>query len=395
MHILTYCDEDLSVAAGGACQVLELCRALAARGHEVTIVAPEPHEVRGPVRVMDRVTVKTVPVVRRAGLRPLSFLVGSLKRVRREIRDGNPEIVLWFDAPGQMAPLWVLRNGSCPYVYFVNGLPDEEVQGIWRRTPVREALSFGLRCAARRAQAIVSVCPEVLARLQQDSGVTADRCAVVRNGVDPERFVPQAHERARCTLGLTGPGPYIAFVGGFFPWHGLDLLIEAVPAVAKAYRSVQFLLIGDGQTKPALEESVRRKNLGGHVRFVGRVAHDLVPVWIGASDLCVVLHRSTRSYPGDSMKLWEYLACGRPVVASAGPGYGDTVEAMGAGLAAKQDDPHDLARQVLRLLVDRDLRIKLGERGRAAVLESHTWAARAAELEAVCRRALAGGKASP
>jgi glycosyltransferase involved in cell wall biosynthesis len=95
------------------------------------------------------------------------------------------------------------------------------------------------------------------------------------------------------------------------------------------------------------------------------------------------------------MKLWEYLACGRPVVATAGPGYGDTVEAMGTGLAAKPDDPQDLARQMLRLLVDRDLRRQMGERGRAAVLESHTWAARAAELETVCRRALAGGKAAP
>lgn len=394
MRILAYCDEDLSVAAGGACQVLELCRGLAALGQEVTVVAPEPEAVRGLALPMDRVTVKTVPVIRRAGLRPLSFLAESLKRLRREMREGTPDIVLWFDAPGQLAPLWVLHNGSCPYVYFVNGLPEEEVRGVWRMPPLRQVLTFGLHCAARRARAVVSVCPEVLAGLQRAGRVAADRCAVVRNGVDPERFAPQAPERARARLGLTGPGPYIVFVGGFFPWHGLETLIEAVPAVTKAYPSVQLLLVGDGQTKPALEELVRRNELGRHVRFTGRMDHNLVPIWIGASDLCVVLHRPTRSYPGDSMKLWEYLACGRPVVATAGPRYGDTVEAMGAGLAAKQDDPQDLARQILRLLVDRDLRRKMGDRGRAAVLGSHTWAARAAELETVCRHALAGGKAS-
>jgi glycosyltransferase involved in cell wall biosynthesis len=113
---------------------------------------------------------------------------------------------------------------------------------------------------------------------------------------------------------------------------------------------------------------------------------------IAAADVCVVLHKQTRSYPGDSMKLWEYLACGRPVVATAGPGYGDTIEGMGCGLATKPDDPGDLARQLLYLLVDQELRNAMGERGRKAVLRSHTWAARAEQLEQVCHRAIGGMK---
>lgn len=392
MRILVYCDEDLSVAAGGARQVVELAEALAARGHAVLVVAPQAAGEGRDCYDLGRVHVKCVSVVRRKGLRPLSFFMESFKIVSRTIREWHPDVSVWFDSPGQMAPLWVLRRHRCPYVYFVNGLPHEEVQGLWRRTPIRQLLSYGLRRAVRSAQVVVSICPEVFTSLRHFEPVETGRCAVIRNGVDPDRFFPQPYEKARAELGLPAAGPYIGFVGGFFPWHGLDALIESIPAVAKVYPGVQLLLVGDGQTKEALEHLVHRSHLSAHVRFVGRAECDAVSIWMAAADVCVVLHKQTRSYPGDSMKLWEYLACGRPVVATAGPGYGDTVEAIGCGLAANPDDPDDLARQLLCLLADQELRNKMGECGRAAVLRSHTWAARAKQLEQACRQAIAGVK---
>lgn len=94
------------------------------------------------------------------------------------------------------------------------------------------------------------------------------------------------------------------------------------------------------------------------------------------------------------MKLWEYLACGRPVVATAGPGYGETVEKLRCGLSAKADDPTDLARQLLCLFVDQDLRRSMGERGRMAVVRSHTWAARAEQLDQLCGHAIAEMKSA-
>ena len=94
------------------------------------------------------------------------------------------------------------------------------------------------------------------------------------------------------------------------------------------------------------------------------------------------------------MKLWEYMACGRPIVATAGPGYGETLEKLRCGLSAKADDPTDLARQLLCLLVDQDLRRSMGERGQMAVVRSHTWAARAQQLEQVCHQAIGGMKAA-
>ena len=394
MRILMYCDEDIGVAAGGSRQVLELAKALALRGHEVTLVAPQSEREGIALAASVQVQVVFVPVMRWGRLRPLSFLWGSMRMLKQILRRRCPDVLLWFDSPGQMAPLWALRNSTCPVVYFVNGLPLEEVQGPWRCPPLREWLTHGLRFASRKANVLVSVCPEVLVGLRNLEPVDATRCSVIRNGVDPDHFFPQPQEKIRAELGLTAQGPYIAFVGGFFPWHGLDTLVDAVAVVAKSFPTVQCLLVGDGQTKRVLEEQVRELQLSTHVQFTGRVDFDMVPKWIAASDVCVVLHRQTRSYPGDSMKLWEYLACGRPVVATVGPGYGETVEKLRCGLSAKADDPTDLARQLLCLFVDQDLRRRMGERGRMAVVRSHTWAARAAQLDQLCGHAIAEMKSA-
>lgn len=384
MRILVFCDEDLSIAAGGARQVLEFAKALSLRSHTIRIVGPQPAQGCQLAQEFASLSFRPVSVWRVAGLRPFSFLIASWTVLREELAIWRPDVLLWFDSPGQMAPLLALPGHACASVLFVNGLPEEEVQGVWLLPFVRWMLRTALKTAARRVGAVVSICGEILTQMQDAWGILPERCHVIRNGVDGDRFHPQSHEAARNVLGLPAKGPYIGFVGGFFPWHGLDTLIEAVPFVRAKVPSATFLLVGDGQTRQALEQLVQQQGLTDIVRFIGRADWAQVPTWIAACDVCVVLHRQTRSYPGDSMKLWEYLSCGRPVVTTVGPGYGETVAAIGCGLAAEPDDAQDLARQLVCLLEDPDERVKMGERGRMAVLQAHTWGARAQALEQVC-----------
>jgi len=389
MRILVFCDEDLSVAAGGARQVLEFAQALSRCPHTIMIVAPQPAQGRQLAPEFASLSFRPVSVWRVAGLRPFSFLIASWHVLRKELAAWRPDVLLWFDSPGQMAPLLALSDPACATVLFVNGLPEEEVQGVWRLPFVRWVLRAAVKNAACRVQAVVSVCREIVAQMEDAWDIPPEHCHVIRNGVDEDRFHPQPHDAARTALGLPVEGLCIGFVGGFFPWHGLETLIEAVPLVHAKVPSATFLLVGEGQTKPALEQLVHQRELTEIVRFVGRADWAQVPTWIAACDVCVVLNRQTRSYPGDSMKLWEYLSCGRPVVTTIGPGYGETVEAIGCGLAAKPDHAQDVARQLIRLLEDSEERMKMGERGRMAVIQAHTWDVRAKELELVCHTALA------
>ncbi|NOS79073.1 MAG: glycosyltransferase family 4 protein [Nitrospira sp.] len=383
MNILVYCDEELGVAGGGSRQVVEFVRALAARGHAVRVVAPKPRAKMDEALALGGVRPVWVRVLRIPVIRPLLYLAGSAVALFRAMWREKPEILLWFDSPGQIAPLWCSRVLGCPYVLFVNGLPAEELTGLWRLAPIRGLVQWALRLSAQQAQAVVSVCQEIPQWMQREWGIEAARCRVIRNGVDPSACVPRDKAEARRRLGLSPDRPYIGFVGGFFPWHGLDTLVEAMALVRREYPTAMLLLVGDGQTKPALEAMVRQRGLEEAVSFVGRVGFEEVSWWIGASDLCVVLHRPVRCYPGDSMKLWEYMACARPVVATAGEGYGDLVEALGAGVSVKNDDAPALAKELCRLIQNPAVASKMGESGRAAVLNAHTWEARAVELEGV------------
>ena len=389
MNILVFCDEDLGVAGGGAQQVVQFVRALEARGHILRIVAPRPStDMKDDAALVSArglwVWVPRVPMIR-----PWAYLVGSAIALLRTMWREKPDVMLWFDSPGQIAPLICAGVMRCPYVLFVNGIAGEELTGLWGWKPIRNRIQGSLRVSGRRAQAVVSVCREIPLWMQREWGIAADRCHVIRNGVDPLVCVPRQKEEACHRLGLDRSRLYIGFVGGFFPWHGLDTLVEAMTIVRRECPAAKLLLVGDGHTRPALQAMVRERGLEEAVSFVGRVPFDEVPWWIGASDVCVVLHRSVRFYPGDSMKLWEYLACARPVIATAGEGYGDTVERLGAGLSVKEEDSAALAEIMLRVLRDPASASKMGQAGRAAVVHSHTWDARAMELEQVCGVAVA------
>ncbi len=383
MNILVYCDEELSVAGGGSRQVVEFVRALAARGHAVRVVAPKPRiETKAAVELNGARPV-WVRVLRLPVFRPLMYLAGSAVALFLTMWREKPDVLLWFDSPGQIAPLWCSRLLRCPYVLFVNGLPAAELTGLWGWAPIRGLMQRALRVSAQQAQAVVSVCREIPQWMQHEWGIEEARCRVIRNGVDPAACVPREKAEARRRLRLNPDRPYIGFVGGFFPWHGLDTLVEAMALVRREHPDAVLLLVGDGQTRPALEALVRQRGLEPAVTFVGRVEFAEVSWWIGACDLCAVLHRPVRFYPGDSMKLWEYLACARPVVATAGAGYGDLVEALGAGVSVQGEDMPSLAAGLCRLIRNPETAIRMGQSGRAAVVEAHTWEARAVELERV------------
>src|SRR5512138_966074 len=100
MRILVFCDEDLSVAAGGTRQVLEFAQALSRRLHTIRIVAPRPTQGHQLAQEFAELSFRPVSVWRVAGLRPFSFLIASWNVLRQELSAWRPDVLLWFDSPG-------------------------------------------------------------------------------------------------------------------------------------------------------------------------------------------------------------------------------------------------------------------------------------------------------
>jgi len=112
---------------------------------------------------------------------------------------------------------------------------------------------------------------------------------------------------------------YAGFVGSFRSWQGLDTLIKAINIVRKqGYEKIRFILVGNGDPLEQFKEMVKAYGLGKETIFTGRVKYEEVPILINCFDVCLAPFKKERNAKiGLSpLKLYEYLACGRPVITS-------------------------------------------------------------------------------
>jgi glycosyltransferase involved in cell wall biosynthesis len=216
----------------------------------------------------------------------------------------------------------------------------------------------------------------VVSRPLRDSlvaeGVPSDKVLVNPNGVDVARFEPkQGGDGLRTRLGLSG-GVVVCFSGTFGVWHGIPTLASAIPRVLALRPGARWLLVGDGPLRQLVEPLVAP----GRVVLTGLVPHSAMPERLAAADILVSPHGKQADggeFFGSPTKLFEYMAAGRPIVASA---VGQIAEVLADGetaLLVPPDDPEALARAIVRLIDDAALRQRLAVAARHAAEERHTW----------------------
>ena len=197
-------------------------------------------------------------------------------------------------------------------------------------------------------------------------GLEADRVLVTPNAVDPADWPARA----------AGSGPaagggcvVIGCVAAFVDWHRPDLLIRCAARIA-GQADVRLLLIGDGPARPRAEALAGELGLAERVTFTGFVPHETVRRLLSEVDVAVVPHSNAHGSP---MKVLEYMAAGKAVVAPACEPICEVVRDGETGLLFEPLDADSLAGALLRLVRDPQLRRRLGEGARRHVLASHTW----------------------
>lgn len=224
-----------------------------------------------------------------------------------------------------------------------------------------------------------------LRRYVVGSSVPEDRVTVLPNGADLERFRP----RERPAGGASGC--VFGFVGSLRAWHGVDLLLEAAAPLLRADPGLRLRIVGHGPARPALEEQAARLGVAARVDFAGAVSHARVPEAIAGFDVGVSPRTTFYQSP---MKLVEYMAMAKPVVAPDSENVRDLVEPGSEGLLFPPDDPEGLRSALARLAADEQLRLRLGARARARVERRHTWESNALAVLALYEKwARAAGRA--
>jgi len=212
-----------------------------------------------------------------------------------------------------------------------------------------------------------------------DHGVTENRIWVIENGANTELFKPIKDDNTikgiKNRLHINDSESVVIFVGNLAPWQGVEYLLHAVPLIVEEKPKTKFLIVGDGIMKDKLKSLTKELNIRRSIIFTGTVPYESVPEYMNLSDICVAPFIRTRneSIGLSPLKIYEYLSCGKPVVASDIRGVGTILESSNSGIPVIPDAHGELSGAIIKLLNDKQLREQMGENGRKMVVNNYSW----------------------
>lgn len=276
---------------------------------------------------------------------------GLVRRLSEIIPQIKPD-VLHAHSPSLNA-IAALRAGKkfgIPVVYEVRAFWEDAAvdHGTATEGGLRYRLTRALEThALKRADAVTTIC-EGLRRDIVARGIPADKITVIPNAVDIDKFAVGgvADQDLKTKLGLQG-ARLIGFIGSFYAYEGLDILLRAVPALTAERPDLRILLVGGGPEDARLRQMAQDLGIADKVVFTGRVPHDQVQMYYDLLDVLV--------YPRLSMRLTdlvtplkplEAMAQGRVLAASDVGGHLELIVDGKTGVLFKADDPQALADKV-------------------------------------------------
>ncbi|MDP2325276.1 MAG: glycosyltransferase, exosortase A system-associated [Gammaproteobacteria bacterium] len=392
MRILHLLNHSLPVQDGYAFRTAAILREQAARGWTTIQVTSDRHPAGEPEeQIADLHFFRTPPrrswLARQPVAEQLATIATLTTRVEQVARDFRPDI-LHAHSPclTGLAALRVGRRLGIPVVYEMRSSWEDAAvtEGATKAGSLRFRLSRALETfVLRRADAVTTICAglqtEICAR-----GVPADRVTIVPNAVDMTQF-GRPHPRSAAIRRQHAPGDerLIGFIGSFYNWEGLDLLVSAAALLRQQRDDFRILLVGGGAEDQRLRAQVAALGLEGVVAFTGRVPHGDVGAYYGAMDLLVYPRPATPlTDMVTPLKPLEAMAAGKPVLASDVAGHRELIRHDFNGLLFSAGKPAALASSIDDALRNADLNA-LSARAKQWVRDERTWSAAVARYQPV------------
>ena len=297
------------------------------------------------------------------------YLVYYIKKFKPDVIYARQELLDF------MPPL-IARLFQMPYVIEINGLAEDELVSMGMKRIVPGIFAAVRRINGKCAQNIICVSEgikkEIIRRDRQDE----NKIVVIPNGANTDIFHPLSKLECRKRFGLSEAVFYVGFVGSFLPWQGLDILVESARIINQSgSEDIKFILIGDGMEKEKLTKKVQECGLQDTVLFYARVDYENIVYYINAFDLAVAPYTSKNESLalGSPLKLFEYLACGKPIIATQMDGISNILNELNYDCFFKKNDAFDLAGKIIKMYKNSNELEQMGRTGRALALEKYNW----------------------
>ncbi len=383
MRIVPVMDHSVPGTDGYAIRAKYLLEAQAKAGHQVTVLTSPSQGAIAAEQSIDGVHYRRShytdfqsSVVKWGGKQ---FVFGSAIGHRlSQLLDEQPFDIVHAHTPFTVArpALAQARKRGLPFVYEKRNLWEESARARGKRSgrwPFFQLAKAMDSFVTRHADA-VCVITEALKRRTVEVGVEQARIFVVGNGVDTEAFQPveAAPElRQRC---LSGGDYVLGFVGSFFKFEGLPLLVRAFEQVHTDYPGARLVLVGDGEDHASVQALVSQLELDDVVWLTGRVPHAQVESFYASMDALVYPRlRSELTELISPLKPLEPMAMARCVVGSDVGGIRELIQHGQSGLLFEADSIASLVEQLRGLLSRRIDAASLGRRARERMVAVRQW----------------------
>jgi len=316
--------------------------------------------------------------------------VGYFRREWRLVKQESPHALLVrYNLLNFSAPL-ISKLTKIPLVLEVNS-----PMALENREFNRNVLSLPFfpewteRLNLRLATRVYTV-SEALKQYFVQQGIAADKISVVPNGVNVHEFGPAVsgdNVRARYHF---SDEIVIGFVGSFHYWHGVEYFNDYVHELRKRCEKVRFLFVGNGPLREELEVKFARNGLASNVAFAGYVDHADMPRYLAAMDIVVAPYPPMAFFYFSPLKLFEYMAAGKAVVASRVGQIEELVEDGVDGFLFEPGDSRAFVEKSIELIESPNLRQQMGKQARDKMCKNYSWRKNAEKVAELVRQSMNG-----
>ncbi|UCD75512.1 MAG: glycosyltransferase family 4 protein [Phycisphaerales bacterium] len=351
---------------GCSVHVQEVVRAFRRLNHDVTLLATriggEVPENLADLSLLELPPVESGPQAQReqAALAANRGLADGLESA------GPFDLVYERHSLWSYAAMEFARQVEIPGLLEVNSpLIEEQVQyrGLVHEDLARRTVERSFRTAT----VLLAVSQGVAQRLGEWGA--DDKIHIVPNGVDPTRF----DNRFRTDSSADADTFTVGFLGTLKPWHGVTTLLDSCARALGDIPGLRLLIVGDGPLRPTIESDLSRLGIEHISKLTGAIAPTDVPEYLARMDVAVAPYPSLEGFYFSPLKLFEYMAARKAIVATALGQIEEIIVQDVNGLLCPPDDAGALAEALVRLHEDADLRKRLGEEARRTIERDHTW----------------------
>lgn len=392
---------------GGSVHIQSLVRAFARAGHDVALYCSRlgDGDVGSiPARLIEVAKPAEVSGTRGTSEREISQVSERLSKERGWMaRAAAMELHVLadharqpFDFIYERYSLWsragvrAAAQAGIPCITEVNAPLREEAKTYRELAATAEAAEierevFGL------SRAVVAVSDGVAEYLRAN-GILRSRIHVIPNGVDVSSFDVQSPAGAAAHLcgSLPSDAVTIGFVGGLKPWHGIQELLRAFRGLAERHRSCHLLIVGDGPMRAWIDGFADGTGLADRIHVTGWVSHDDLPALLKRIDVATAPYPRIDDFYFSPLKLFEYLAAGRAIVASRIGQIDGIIRDGGNGLLVEPGSVEELTGALDRLLADAGMRDELGAAARKSA-QAYDWSEIAQRITGIASQARGRG----